>query len=1215
MRTLSIQTKVVKARMIWDTASQERMVTGGPCEERLVAAAGAFETEGNKKYHFVVANVKFMLDEEEYFQEQLFEAKHRARFLARVEPKFLDKFPNITKRLKRPAIALVSTNEWNAVYDAYNEVACLILGSMIAELHRQFENSSPYDMIKELKINMKGYVDQLERLGYVLPQEIIVGLILNGLTKDFSGFVRNYNMHNMGKTVGELHAMLIEYEKGLPKKAETPQVMMIKGGKIQKANKKSLKVKGKGKANGKGKDKQVYIPKPKNPKPSAKEHPAKDDACHHCKEVGHWKRNCPVYLAELLKKKKQVGSASSSGIFTIELFAFPNKSWVYDTGCGTNICITKQGFREARKLKQGALYLYVGNGVRAQVEAIGSFDLVLPNGLVICLDNCHYAPSILRGVVSVHRLVENGFVQRFTDFGILVSKNNVHYFNAIPSNGIYEIDMHNLVPNVNSIYNVSTKRAKHNLDSTYLWHCRLAHISKKRIEKLQQEGLLKSTDDESFDQCVSCLSGKMTRKSFPHRPERATDLLGIIHTDVCGPLRHVSRQGASYFITFTDDYSRYGYVYLLKHKHEVFETFKVFKNEVENQLGKTIKALRSDRGGEYISQEFKDYLKACGIVQQLTPPYTPQHNGVSERRNHTLLDMVWECEALVKRDTPDKLQQRSVKCIFIGYPKETMGYYFYFPPENKIVVARYVEFFEKNLITQEVSGRDMDLKEIQDEDTSPFEITSEIPMEVEGFEPPQEEEILIRRSERTRRAPNRLCLNVEAEEHSLGDLNEPTSYKAAMLDSKYNMWIIAMNAEIQSMMDNMVWVLVDLPLDCKTVGSKWIFKKKTDMDGIVYTYKAHLVAKGYTQLYEVDYETFSPVADIRAIRILISIAAYYDYEIWQMDVKTAFLNGYLDEDIYMVQPEGFVDPNHPRKVCKLQRSIYGLKQASRSWNKRFDEEIKRFGFAQNLDEPCVYQKASGSNVTFLILYVDDIIIMGNHIPSLQSVKDYLGKCFAMKDLGEAAFILGIKIYKDRSKRLIGLGQNAYMDKILKRYKMDNSKHGHIPMQERLDLNKTQGASTPKEVKRMQNVPYASVVGSIMYAVRCTRPDVAFAQNITSRFQQNPGEKAELRVDCYCNAGFEIDISDRIHFILNGSTNSKKSPRLGFVLYSIFITGASQSRQHGKCELVMKGLSECKASESNVRRIQVKDIVKEVEDYLKTYSSAGMDISWYVEGIR
>ncbi|GJW78546.1 retrovirus-related pol polyprotein from transposon TNT 1-94, partial [Tanacetum coccineum] len=588
--------------------------------------------------------------------------------------------------------------------------------------------------------------------------------------------------------------------------------------------------------------------------------------------------------------------------------------------------------------------------------------------------NCHYAPTNTRGVVSVSRLVDNRFVQCFMDCGISVSKNGVLYFNVVPRNGIYEIDMHDLVPNVNSIYNVSNKRVKHNLDSTYLWHCRLAHINKKRIKQLQQDGLLKSTDDESFDNCESCLSGKMTKKPFFHSNEKAKDLLGIIHTDVCGPLGNVSRQ-------------------------------------VENQLGKTIKAIRLDRGGEYISQEFKDYLKANRIVQQLTPPYTPQHNGMSGRRNRTLLDMVrsmmnlttlhlsfwdyalesatcilnmvptkkvdkipyelwygkvpnlsyikvWGCEALVKRDTPDKLEQRSIKCIFIGYPKEMMGYYFYFPPENKIVVARYAEFFEKRLISQEISGRAVDLEEIQEEeDTTPSEITSNIPQEVEGFEPPQEEVIPIRRSERTHRAPNRLCLNVEVEEHSLGDLNEPTSYKAAMLDSESNKWIDAMNAEIQSMMDNMVWVLVDLPPGCKTVGSRWLFKKKTDMDGIVHVYKARLVAKGYTQLYGVDYEeTFSPVADIRAIRILISIAAYYDYEIWQMDVKTAFLNGYLDEDIYMVQPEGFVDPNHPRKVCKLQRSIYGLKQASRSWNKRFDEEIKRFGFTQNLDEPCVYQK-------------------------------------------------------------------------------------------------------------------------------------------------------------------------------------------------------------------------------------------------------------------
>nr|GEV82226.1 hypothetical protein [Tanacetum cinerariifolium] len=197
---------------------------------------------------------------------------------------------------------------------------------------------------------------------------------------------------------------------------------------------------------------------------------------------------------------------------------------------------------------------------------------------------------------------------------------------------------------------------------------------------------------------------------------------------------------------------------------------------------------------------------------------------------------------------------------------------------GKVPNLSYLKFFEKNLITQEVSERVIDLEEIQDEDTSPSEITSESPMEVEGFEPPLEEVISIHRSERTHRAPNRLCLNVEVEEHSLGDLNELTSYKAAMLDSESNKWIDAMNVKIQSMIDNMVWVLVNLPPGRKTIGSKWIFKKKTDMDGLVHTYKARLVAKGYTQLYVVDYE-FSPIADIRAIRILISIAAYYDYEI------------------------------------------------------------------------------------------------------------------------------------------------------------------------------------------------------------------------------------------------------------------------------------------------------------------------------------------------
>ncbi|GJR92396.1 retrotransposon protein, putative, ty1-copia subclass [Tanacetum coccineum] len=649
-------------------------------------------------------------------------------------------------------------------------------------------------------------------------------------------------MHSMLKTINELHAMLKLHEQTLPKN-NAPALHAIHAGK--------------------GKNKLAYAPNPKIPPPPKREDPVKDS------------------------NKKLSQGASGSGIFTIKLYTFPNKSWVYDTGYGTHICNTTHGLRASRKLKPGALSLYVGNGQRAEVEAIGSYHLSLPSGLVIVLNNCHYAPSITRGIILVSRLYDDGYVNRFVDNSIQVSRNNMVYFSAVLRDGIFEIDLSDSYTNVSSIYALSNKRSKSNLDSALLWHCRLGHISKKRIEKLQHDGLLNSTDLRAFEKCVPCMSGKMARKPYTHQVERAKDLLGLIHTDVCGPFKIMSRQGASYFVTFTDDFSRYGYVYLLKHKHEVFETFKVFQKEVENQLGKTIKSLCSDRGGEYMSQEFLDHLKDHGFIAHRTPPYTPQHNGVLKRRNRTLLDMVrsmmsqttlpksfwdyaletaarilnmvptkkvektpyevwhgqapklsylkvWGCEALVKRDTltkHDKLEPSSIKCIFIGYPKETMGYSFYYPPENKILVARNAEFLENSLTTQEASGSLEDLEIIQEDDTHPS-IDTSLNHEDDDLEidEPQSDIIPIRRSTRTRRPTDRMCLYIDAEEHELGDLGKPANYKATLLDPESDKWMNAMNVEMQSMKDNEVWDLVELPPNGRTVGSKWLFKKKTDME-------------------------------------------------------------------------------------------------------------------------------------------------------------------------------------------------------------------------------------------------------------------------------------------------------------------------------------------------------------------------------------------------
>ncbi|GJR10767.1 zinc finger, CCHC-type containing protein [Tanacetum coccineum] len=368
-------------------------------------------------------------------------------------------------------------------------------------------------------LKIKSYTDNLERLGHAMTQNLSVILILVSLRKEYEGFVQNYNMHSMGKTVNELHAMLKLHEQTLPPKEVAPALHAIIAGRIQK-NQKKKSHKAAKRNQGKGKAKMGYAPvqappfapKPKNPPTPKKDNPAKDAICHQCGEVGHWRRNCPIYLS--------------------------NTSWVYDTGCGTHNCITTLGLRGSKELKPGALSLYVGDGHRAVVKAIGDYHLCLPSGLILILHNCHYTPSITRGIISVSRLYKDGFVNLFeNDNSISVFKNNMIYFNAIPRDDIYEIVMSSSNTNESSMYVVTNKRTKLNLDSALLWHCRLGHINKKRIENLQHDGLLISTDIKSFEKCVTCMSGKMAIKPYSHQVERAKDLLGLIHTDVLVHLR------------------------------------------------------------------------------------------------------------------------------------------------------------------------------------------------------------------------------------------------------------------------------------------------------------------------------------------------------------------------------------------------------------------------------------------------------------------------------------------------------------------------------------------------------------------------------------------------------------------------------------------------------------------------------------------------------
>ena len=265
-----------------------------------------------------------------------------------------------------------------------------------------------------------------------------------------------------------------------------------------------------------------------------------------------------------------------------------------------------QGLSNRRKLLPGKVDLRAANGAKITALYVGRYTICLPEDRFIILDPCYYIPVCKKNIISVSCLNSDGYLLCFANNNTCSNyRDDILYASGELSNGLYILNLSR------PVLSISKKRKA---DDSNLWHYRLSHINSKRLDKLAKEGLIDSFNLESLDTCEACLKGKMAKAPFPGKGQRAKELLELIHTDVCGPMSHQARGGFSYFITFTNDFSRYGYIYLIKHKSEALEKFKEFKNEVENQTDKKIKTLQSDRGGEYLSQEFIDYLKECGIV-------------------------------------------------------------------------------------------------------------------------------------------------------------------------------------------------------------------------------------------------------------------------------------------------------------------------------------------------------------------------------------------------------------------------------------------------------------------------------------------------------------------------------------------------------------------------------------------------------------------------
>ncbi|RVW16631.1 Retrovirus-related Pol polyprotein from transposon TNT 1-94 [Vitis vinifera] len=466
---------------------------------------------------------------------------------------------------------------------------------------------------------------------------------------------------------------------------------------------------------------------------------------------------------------------------------------------------------------------------------------------------------------------------------------------------------------------------------------------------------------------------------------------------------------------------------------------------------------------------------------------------------------VWGCPAEARPYKPNekKLNSRTVSCYFVGYSERSGGFKFYDPSTISFFEmgnAKFIEdvelsereplrkvVFEEESVSIPTTGHShimfddtiqnvQSITEIQDTlEIPPTQVMEPIQVHEEVTQQPQEPQVQVplRKSTRERRSTisHDYVVHLEEHEFDMGLEDDPISVSQVKQSSNSEKWIEAMKDEMKSMKDNGVWDPVELPESVKPIGCKWIFKTKRDPKGNIARYKTRLVAKGFTQKEGIDYkETFSPVSSNDSFRIIMALVAHYDLELHQMNVKIAFLNGNIDETIYMVQSENF-ESNDSKQL-------------------------------ENTVDQCIYLKFSESKFIILVLYVDDILLVSSDVGLLHETKRFLSSKFDMKDLGDAFFVLGMRIYRDRSRGILGLSQKAYIDKMLSRFGMSNCAPGHTPMAKGNKFSLHQCPKNELEKKDMERFPYASVIGSLKYAQVCTRPDIAYIVGMLGRYLSN-----------------------------------------------------------------------------------------------------------------
>ncbi|CAN1131585.1 Retrovirus-related Pol polyprotein from transposon RE2 [Linum perenne] len=746
------------------------------------------------------------------------------------------------------------------------------------------------------------------------------------------------------------------------------------------------------------------------------------------------------------------------------------------------------------------------------------------------------------------------------------------------------------------------------------WHQRLGHANLSAVKKaLSNHSINFSSSKHAL--CHGCSVSKIHKLPFSLSRFRATHPLELICSDLWGPAPISSYDDQRYYVLFYDHYSKFSWIYFLRYKSQLMSVFIQFRQLVEKHFDRPIKIFQSDWGGEF--QRLTSYLAAHGIVHRSSCPYTPEQNGCAERKHRHIVDnglalmhtakiplKYWTlafdtstylinrtptpllsyyspysvlfqshpnindlrifgclCYPWLRPHTNNKLEPRSVPCVFMGYSRLHKGYRCLHIPTGRIYVSRHVLFDEtifpftgQMILSPSTAAADAtsaptplptphrptphrptpqitlqnpppptfpnDPPLGPSSPTSPNTPTLGPPTTPPTLSPEHSFTSLLPSSPPTSPTPPSATIppppstTIPPPTSSLnthpmitrsrtGSLKPRTFLASTTLPSTVCQalsrpaWRAAMSEELNALLRNHTWDLVLPPPTANVISNKWVFRVKEKADGSIERFKARLVARGFQQVEGVDYnDTFSPVLKPATLRLILSLAVTHSWPLHQIDISNAFLHGSITEELYMTQPQGFVDPDKPNHVCRLRKSLYGLKQAPRAWYACLATALEEFGFMASKTDTSLFIYTGAGVCLYLLVYIDDIIITGSSTSHLQKLFLYLRTKFALRDLGKLSYFLGVEV-TTRPEGLY-LSQQKYIRDLLHKANMTEAHSITTPCT--LDLIHKAGTtvSPPFEDPSL----YRHIVGSLQY-LNFTRPDLAFAINHVSQYMHAP----------------------------------------------------------------------------------------------------------------